>query len=87
MKSQEEKRREGEERTARWESMTPVEQLQDLDRRFGKGVGATRQRKRLLALIDSELQEQVVELGKTFEAIDQQTTKKKKFKKGTKQRA
>lgn len=38
---------EGQERNEEWRSMTPLEQLKDLDNRLGKGLGATRQRAKL----------------------------------------
>ena len=40
------------EREARWQRLKPFEQLQALDLRLGKGVGATKQRKKILAKID-----------------------------------
>lgn len=41
------KRREAEERQADWEEKSPKQQLEALDRRLGKGVGARKQRARL----------------------------------------
>jgi hypothetical protein len=43
--------REGEERNTYWRSLSPAEQLKDLDHRLGKGEGAKRQRKKLLTLL------------------------------------
>jgi len=40
------------ERQKVWGIMTPQQQLEDLDRRLGKGVGATKQRTRLQYAID-----------------------------------
>ncbi len=40
-------RKEGEERNAKWRLLTPTDQLKELDRRLGKGLGATRQRRKL----------------------------------------
>lgn len=39
------------ERLEWWRSLTPARQLAELDRRLGKGVGATRQRARLESLL------------------------------------
>lgn len=36
-----------EEATAAWRALSPVEQVLELDKRFGKGVGASKQRARL----------------------------------------
>lgn len=36
---------EGEVRNAAWRKLSPQEQLAEIDRRLGKGVGAKRQRK------------------------------------------
>ena len=38
------RREEAIERQEHWSSLTPQEQLVELDRRFGKGVGAVKQR-------------------------------------------
>ena len=40
------------ERQKVWDNMTPQQQLNDLDRRLGKGVGAVKQRKRIQYTID-----------------------------------
>lgn len=47
MKNIEQKRREGEVRTAYWQGLSTAEKLADLDRRLGKDVGAKRQRAKL----------------------------------------
>jgi hypothetical protein len=44
MKSHEQKVKEGIERNAFWQSLTPAEQMRNLDSRLGKGIGAVRQR-------------------------------------------
>ena len=36
---------EGAERNAKWQALTTVEKVKELDRRLGPNVGATRQRK------------------------------------------
>lgn len=41
------KREEAEVRNEAWRQLSPQEQLAELDKRFGKGKGATKQRKRL----------------------------------------
>ena len=38
-------------RLEEWRAKTPVEQLADLDRRLGVGIGARKQRKRIQAQI------------------------------------
>jgi len=43
------RRTEAEARNAAWKALTPAEQIQTLDRRHGKGLGATKQRKRIVA--------------------------------------
>ena len=40
---------EGAERNARWAGLSPAQQRKELDTRLGPGVGATRQRRKLLA--------------------------------------
>lgn len=47
MKSKSKKQTEGATRNDAWRSLTPAQQLAALDRRLGKGKGATRQRARL----------------------------------------
>ena len=39
------------ERLVLWQKLTPMEQLVQLDKRLGKGVGAIKQRARLVKLI------------------------------------
>jgi hypothetical protein len=51
MKSHEQKRTEGIERNASWGKLSPQDQLADLDRRLGEGVGAQRQRAKLVERI------------------------------------
>jgi hypothetical protein len=87
MKPQEQKRREGEERNTVWESMTPTEQLRDLDRRLGPGVGATRQRKMLAALLEGVPASGSVIIAGPDAVNPEALLPRKKFKKGTKQRA
>jgi len=52
MKSIVQKTEEGQERNDAWRALSPSEQLADLDRRLGKGVGATRQRKKLASELE-----------------------------------
>ena len=47
MKTKQQKRTEAAVRDAEWRKLKPAQQLADLDRRLGKGVGATKQRARL----------------------------------------
>lgn len=47
MKPKQQKRTEAVERDTAWRKLSPVQQLADLDRRLGKGVGAVKQRARL----------------------------------------
>jgi hypothetical protein len=44
MKSNQQKREEGEIRNAEWRELTVQQQLAELDRRLGPGLGARRQR-------------------------------------------
>ena len=43
-----EKRAEAQERQEQWENLTPGQQLDSLDERLGRGVGAVKQRARIL---------------------------------------
>lgn len=43
-----EKREEAENRTADWRRLTPEEQITSLDTRLGKGIGAKKQRARII---------------------------------------
>lgn len=36
------------ERQLKWDSFSPAQKMQELDSRFGEGIGATRQREKLL---------------------------------------
>lgn len=47
MKDKAMKRAEGEKRNAAWQALTPQAQLAELDRRFGVGKGAGKQRAKL----------------------------------------
>ena len=42
-----------EENLKRWQSLTPQQQLEELDRRLGKDVGAKKQRARIKASIEA----------------------------------
>ena len=57
------------ERQKVWDNMTPQQQLNDLDRRLGKGVGAVKQRKRIQYAIDHP------------QTLNQKKSKSKKSKK------
>lgn len=57
MKHPEVKRKEEEERLAYWRSLTPQQQLAQLDRRLGQGVGARRQRGKLVSQLGEGLHE------------------------------
>lgn len=47
------RREEGLVRQERWSKLTPAEQLSELDKRLGDGVGAVRQRTRLKGIIEA----------------------------------
>lgn len=47
------KQNEANERNAAWSKLSPKEQLEALDRRLGKGIGAQKQRARLQGLISN----------------------------------
>jgi hypothetical protein len=48
------RREEGAAREAKWRALSPAQQLAELDKRLGKGVGAVRQRARIAARITSK---------------------------------
>ena len=51
-----------------WQKLSPKEQLEALDARFGKGLGATRQRARIAAMLEKPRQAKSAETSaKTFE--------------------
>ncbi len=43
-------------REAAWRALTPVQQLAELDRRLGDGLGASKQRNKIAALIEKQKQ-------------------------------
>ena len=47
------------ERNKAWDLLTPKEQLEDLDKRLGKGVGAKKQRARIQWKIDNIPNEEI----------------------------
>ena len=47
------KQKEAIERNEAWAQLTPEQQLADLDRRLGKGIGAKKQRARIQYKIDN----------------------------------
>ena len=47
------KQKEAIERNEAWAQLTPEQQLSDLDRRLGKGIGAKKQRARIQYKIDN----------------------------------
>ena len=53
------KRQEAIERNKAWDLLTPKEQLEDLDKRLGKGVGAKKQRARIQFKIDNIPDEEI----------------------------
>lgn len=46
--------KEGKERDARWATLTPIQKLQELDLRLGRGIGAMRQRKKLAKALEKD---------------------------------
>lgn len=69
---------EAKEREAAWRKLSPTQQLTDLDKRLGNGVGAVKQRARLqLKLGKVQVQEQVQQ--KTISLTD--VVEEKKLKK------
>jgi hypothetical protein len=77
-------------RLAVWRKLSALEQLADLDRRCGVGVGSKRQRTKLNAIIHKPLPKPKPKLTPAPEtefAVNvalAETPKKKKFKKGNK---
>jgi hypothetical protein len=51
-KQLETRQEEGQARNAKWQSLSPAQQLAVLDKRLGKGVGAARQRARIAARLN-----------------------------------
>lgn len=54
MKTKNTKRSEAAERQSEWAKLTPKQQLADLDRRLGAGVGAKKQRARLAEKLNED---------------------------------
>lgn len=54
MKMKHQRVEEGEERNAYWRSLSPAQQLADLDRRLGKDQGAKRQRAKLSKVLEGK---------------------------------
>lgn len=48
------RRKDAIERNESWDNLSPQQQLEKLDERFGKGEGASRQRKRLRKLLKNQ---------------------------------
>lgn len=63
------KRKESAERQKEWSNLTLRQQLETLDRRLGKGVGAAKQRARILNGIEKSKQQPVPEPKKVLETI------------------
>ena len=51
-RNKEERKREAITRNEAWKQLSLQDQLEDLDRRLGKGIGAKKQRTRILNIID-----------------------------------
>lgn len=81
MKSVNQKREEGAKRDALWASLTPAEQMRELDRRLGKGVGATRQRARIQSIIDAAQASPVPQAAEVLPAVKAEREYRKKGKK------
>jgi len=80
MKSLEIKRMEAKSRQDFYNSLTPQQRLDNLDRIFGKGVGAAKERARLNKLVEKNT------LAKDVATISKAVVKEaSKFKKGRKQ--
>lgn len=71
------KQEEAQERQTGWASMSPVDQLRALDARLGKGVGAAKQRARIMATISRPKSNVVV---KTDEVAKEATSDKVRAK-------
>lgn len=68
------KRREATERDEAWQKLTPEQQLEALDRRLGKGQGATKQRARLAASLERRKHQPKKEEPKGAEPVGQLVT-------------
>lgn len=53
MKAQTIRKNEAEKRNTAWAKLSPKEQLTEINKRLGVGVGAAKQRKKIQALIDA----------------------------------
>jgi hypothetical protein len=82
------RRERAEKRNEDWSNLSPQRQLADLDARLGKGVGATKQRAKLQAKIDSApVKKQKTEPTPTQQVIESnQAPPKKKESKENKER-
>jgi len=76
----ERKREEARERNAAWDGLTPRERLAALDLRFGKGVGATRQRARIKAAMAAGTKSDVPAGVNSSKGHDQQQPQREKAK-------
>lgn len=53
------------ERGERWKKLTTTQQIKELDRRLGRGVGAAKQRARLQKILDDEKAEVLKSMKKS----------------------
>jgi len=80
MKSKETKRKESADRVEKWQSLTPQQQLNLIDERLGKGIGAKRQRAKLAELLPKPVIEPVVQ--GTIDSIKEKLKKPTHIKQG-----
>ncbi len=75
------KQEESTERLKHWQGLSPVQQLKELDRRFGEGQGAAKQRRRILAGIEqAKNPRKPSDVKKVVEAIEPGETERLKAK-------